>query len=86
MLEEMEALERVSQRLLLALDRVEEGLRQAEDDNGIKLYPSVLLSISVIRLCRDLPAEVVYEMLAGLIARVERGEFSSTDEGCPSIN
>ncbi|MDR0548931.1 MAG: hypothetical protein LBI10_05915 [Deltaproteobacteria bacterium] len=76
MLEEMEALERVSKRLFWALDRIEDELRQSSDLNGIKLFPSVLLSISVIRLCHDLPSDVVLEMLAGISLRVERGDFS----------
>ncbi|MDR1084243.1 MAG: hypothetical protein LBP22_05135 [Deltaproteobacteria bacterium] len=86
MLEEMEALERVSHRLLYSLDRIEEELRRSGDTNGIKLYPSVLLSISVIRLCHDLPPEVVLEMLAGISMKVERGDFSRVESFQPTIN
>jgi hypothetical protein len=86
MLEEMEALERVSHRLLYALDRIEDELRRSGDNNGIKLYPSVLLSISVIRLCQDLPSEVVMEMLAGISLKVERGDFSRLESIQPTIN
>jgi hypothetical protein len=86
MLEEMEALERVSHRLLYALDHIEEELRRAGDTNGIKLYPSVLLSISVIRLCHDLPPDVVMEMLAGISLKVERGDFSQVEPLQPTMN
>ncbi|MDR2141551.1 MAG: hypothetical protein LBR11_07160 [Deltaproteobacteria bacterium] len=86
MLEEMEALERVSQRFCLALDQIEDELRRSDDTNGLKLFPSVLLSISVIRLCQDLPAEVVLEMLAGLSSRVERGDFNQPEPTQPVVN
>jgi hypothetical protein len=86
MLEEMEALERVSKRLFWALDQIEDELRQSGDINGIKLFPSVLLSISVIRLCQDLPSDVVLEMLAGISLRVERGDFSHSEQFHPTVN
>ncbi|MDR1872245.1 MAG: hypothetical protein LBS60_10095 [Deltaproteobacteria bacterium] len=86
MLEEMEALERISKQLFFALERIEDELRRYGDVNGIKLLPSVLLSISVIRLCNELPSNVVLEMLAGISSRVERGDFSHTEETRPTIN
>jgi hypothetical protein len=86
MLEEMEALERVSKRLFWALDRIEDELRQSGDVNGTKLFPSVLLSISVIRLCHDLPSDVVLEMLAGISLRVERGDFSHAEQAPATLN
>jgi hypothetical protein len=68
------------------LDRIEDELRQSGDANGTKLFPSVLLSISVIRLCHDLPTDVVLEMLAGISLRVERGDFSHAETVQPTIN
>ncbi|MDR2141559.1 MAG: hypothetical protein LBR11_07200 [Deltaproteobacteria bacterium] len=82
----MAALERDSQRFCLALDQIEDESWRSEDTNGLKLLPSALRSISVIRLCQDLPAEVVLETLVGLSSRVKRRDFNQPEPTQPVVN
>jgi hypothetical protein len=73
----LETSERVSQRffeLVLALVR---ELETENDQGGLEVLPTVILTTGVMSLCRSMPGDMVMSVLDALRLKVERGDFTS---------
>jgi hypothetical protein len=76
----MESVDRVGSLVLEALDLVVRELYRTNDSDGEKILPSVLLTLSVMGLCRQEPTEKVMELLSAMCLKVERGDFNPDSE------
>lgn len=74
----METNERISRRFFnLILDLV--GEMESEDDQeGLEVLPTVMITTGVMALCRNMGIETVGAVLEALKLKVERGDFHSS--------
>lgn len=72
--------ERISRRffsLVLALVR---ELEAEEDQEGLDILPTVMITTGVMALCNNMTTDTVGAVLDALKAKVERGDFRSLSD------
>lgn len=73
----METNERISRRFFnLVLDLVSE-MESEDDQEGLEVLPTVMITTGVMALCRNMGIETVVTVLEALKVKVERGDFHS---------
>lgn len=73
----METNERISRRFFnLVLDLVRE-MESEDDQEGLEVLPTVMITTGVMALCRNMGIETVGTVLEALKVKVERGDFHS---------
>jgi len=73
----LETNERVSRRFFnLVLNLVQE-LEAENDQEGLEVLPTVIVTTGVMTMCRSMTAETVAVVLDALKIKAERGDFTS---------
>jgi hypothetical protein len=73
----LEANERISRRFFDLVLKLVEELEAENDQEGLDVLPTVIVTTGVMALCRSLTAETVGVVLDALKLKAERGDFTS---------
>ena len=73
----LEANERISRRFFDLVLKLVEELEAENDQEGLEVLPTVIVTTGVMALCRSLTAETAVAVLDALKLKAERGDFTS---------
>jgi len=73
----LEANERISRRFFDLVMKLVEELEAENDNEGLEVLPTVIITTGVMALCRSLTAETAVAVLDALKLKAERGDFTS---------
>jgi len=73
----LETNERISQRFFNLVLKLVEELEAENDQAGLEVLPTVIITTGVMAMCRTLTAETVGLVLDALKLKAERGDFNS---------
>jgi hypothetical protein len=73
----LETNERISRRFFNLVLKLVEELEKENDQAGLEVLPTVIVTTGVMTMCRSLTAETVGLVLDALKLKAERGDFNS---------
>jgi hypothetical protein len=73
----LETNERISNRFFNLVLKLVEELEAEDDQEGLEVLPTVIVTTGVMAMCRTLTAETVGVVLDTLKLKAERGDFTS---------
>jgi hypothetical protein len=73
----LETNERISRRFFDLVLKLVEELEKENDQAGLDVLPTVIVTTGVMAMCRSLTAETVGVVLDALKLKAERGDFTS---------
>jgi len=73
----LETNERISRRFFSLVLKMVEELEAENDQAGLDVLPTVIVTTGVMTMCRSLTAETVGVVLDALKLKAERGDFNS---------
>ena len=73
----LETNERISRRFFNLVLKLVEELEKENDQAGLDVLPTVIVTTGVMTMCRSLTAETVGVVLDALKLKAERGDFNS---------
>jgi len=73
----LETNERISHRFFNLVLKLVEELEAENDQAGLEVLPTVIVTTGVMTMCRSLTAETVGMVLDALKLKAERGDFNS---------